>query len=131
MRDLKNPEQRHPEKARRPDNPQPKKPDWIRVKAPDSRSSRCRGCELLRPRAICSVSREGSWEEMQRVGQLGLATQPKSLFTEAARRTLPGLDGCKSRLSYPTPALRSTEYTCVLAVALQKEAYRTTLERHQ
>ncbi len=36
MRDLKIPEQRHPEKARRPDNPQPKKPDWIRVKAPTS-----------------------------------------------------------------------------------------------
>lgn len=34
MRDLKIPEQRHPEKARRPDNPQPKKPNWIRVKAP-------------------------------------------------------------------------------------------------
>jgi len=25
---------RHPEKAHRPDQPQPKKPDWIRVKAP-------------------------------------------------------------------------------------------------
>ncbi len=37
MRDLKIPEQRHPEKARRPDNPQPKKPDWIRVKAPTSK----------------------------------------------------------------------------------------------
>ncbi|MEL6617478.1 MAG: lipoyl synthase [Pseudomonadota bacterium] len=36
MRDLKIPEQRHPEKARRPDNPQPRKPDWIRVKAPVS-----------------------------------------------------------------------------------------------
>ena len=34
MRDLKIPAQRHPEKARRPDNAQPKKPDWIRVKAP-------------------------------------------------------------------------------------------------
>ncbi len=34
MRDLKIPEQRHPEKAHRPDNPQPKKPNWIRVKAP-------------------------------------------------------------------------------------------------
>ena len=34
MRDLKIPEQRHPEKARKADNPQPKKPDWIRVKAP-------------------------------------------------------------------------------------------------
>lgn len=34
MRDLKMPQQRHPEKQGRPDNPQPKKPDWIRVKAP-------------------------------------------------------------------------------------------------
>ena len=34
MRNLKVPEQRHPEKAHRPDNPQQKKPDWIRVKAP-------------------------------------------------------------------------------------------------
>ncbi|SHH21669.1 lipoyl synthase [Marivita hallyeonensis] len=34
MRDLKIPEQRHPEKAHRPDNVQPKKPSWIRVKAP-------------------------------------------------------------------------------------------------
>ncbi|WP_323036737.1 lipoyl synthase [Pararhodobacter sp.] len=35
MRDLKLPDQRHPEKAHRPDQPQqPKKPGWIRVKAP-------------------------------------------------------------------------------------------------
>jgi lipoic acid synthetase len=34
MRDLKIPAQRHPEKAHKPDNAQPKKPDWIRVKAP-------------------------------------------------------------------------------------------------
>ena len=34
MRDLKIPAERHPEKARKPDNPQPKKPAWIRVKAP-------------------------------------------------------------------------------------------------
>ena len=34
MRDLKIPSQRHPEKAHRKDNAQPKKPDWIRVKAP-------------------------------------------------------------------------------------------------
>ncbi len=34
MRDLKIPEQRHPEKAHRKDNAQPKKPDWIRVRAP-------------------------------------------------------------------------------------------------
>jgi lipoic acid synthetase len=34
MRDLRLPDQRHPEKAHRPDNAQPKKPAWIRVKAP-------------------------------------------------------------------------------------------------
>jgi lipoic acid synthetase len=34
MRNLKIPEQRHPEKAKKPNNPQPKKPAWIRVKAP-------------------------------------------------------------------------------------------------
>jgi lipoic acid synthetase len=36
VRDLKLPEERHPEKAHRPDNAQPRKPDWIRVKAPTS-----------------------------------------------------------------------------------------------
>ncbi|MEO1138668.1 MAG: lipoyl synthase [Pseudomonadota bacterium] len=40
MRDIKLPEQRHPEKAHRPDNAQPKKPDWIRVKAPTSKGYR-------------------------------------------------------------------------------------------
>jgi len=34
--DLTNPRPRHPEKAHRPDSVQPKKPDWIRVKAPVS-----------------------------------------------------------------------------------------------
>ena len=28
--------ERHPEKAHRPDQPSPRKPDWIRVKAPVS-----------------------------------------------------------------------------------------------
>lgn len=36
MRDLKLPQERHPEKAHRPDNTQPKKPSWIRVRAPTS-----------------------------------------------------------------------------------------------
>ncbi|MEM1383351.1 MAG: lipoyl synthase [Pseudomonadota bacterium] len=36
MRDLKIPAQRHPEKAHRQDNPSPKKPSWIRVKAPSA-----------------------------------------------------------------------------------------------
>ncbi len=34
MRNLKIPSQRHPEKAHRSDNAQPKKPAWIRVRAP-------------------------------------------------------------------------------------------------
>ncbi|MBB5514778.1 lipoic acid synthetase [Rubricella aquisinus] len=37
-RDLKIPQERHPEKAHRKDNAQPKKPDWIRVKAPTSKA---------------------------------------------------------------------------------------------
>ncbi|MGB2324666.1 MAG: lipoyl synthase, partial [Candidatus Puniceispirillales bacterium] len=28
---------RHPEKAKNPDKPQPKRPDWLRVKAPQSK----------------------------------------------------------------------------------------------
>jgi lipoyl synthase len=35
-RNLKDRSERHPEKAHRVDNPSPKKPDWIRVKAPTS-----------------------------------------------------------------------------------------------
>lgn len=35
---LKDPKQRHPEKAHRPDNPIRRKPDWIRVKAPVSKA---------------------------------------------------------------------------------------------
>src|ERR1700755_3249759 len=34
---VSSPAARHPEKAHRPDQPAPKKPDWIRVKAPVSR----------------------------------------------------------------------------------------------
>jgi len=36
MRDNTVPQIRHPEKANRPDNAQPKKPSWIRGKAPTS-----------------------------------------------------------------------------------------------
>lgn len=34
--DIKKPEHRHPEKRNRPDNPPQRKPEWIRVKAPNS-----------------------------------------------------------------------------------------------
>ena len=36
MRNLTIPGERHPEKAHRADQPQPRKPDWIRVRAPSS-----------------------------------------------------------------------------------------------
>ncbi|WP_152559552.1 lipoyl synthase [Paenirhodobacter enshiensis] len=36
VRELKIPGERHPEKAHRPDQAQPKKPEWIRVRAPNS-----------------------------------------------------------------------------------------------
>jgi len=36
MRDLKDRDQRHPEKAHKADTPILRKPDWIRVKAPTS-----------------------------------------------------------------------------------------------
>ena len=39
-RDLSIPAERHPEKRRRPDSPQPAKPAWIRVKAPTSQGYR-------------------------------------------------------------------------------------------
>ncbi|OSP55250.1 lipoyl synthase [Pseudoruegeria sp. SK021] len=40
MRDLKIPGERHPEKAKKADSPQPRKPSWIRVKAPGSEGYR-------------------------------------------------------------------------------------------
>ena len=39
-RDISIPAERHPEKQRRPDSAQPRKPDWIRVKAPTSQGYR-------------------------------------------------------------------------------------------
>jgi lipoic acid synthetase len=57
VRDLKIPAQRHPEKARRPDNPQPKKPDWIRVKAPVSRGYR-ETHKIIREHKLVTVCEE-------------------------------------------------------------------------
>lgn len=57
MRDLTVPEQRHPEKAHRPDQPAPKKPRWIRVKAPTSEGYR-RTRDILRENSIVTVCEE-------------------------------------------------------------------------
>nr|WP_319251088.1 lipoyl synthase [uncultured Celeribacter sp.] len=57
MRDLKIPDQRHPEKAHRPDNAQPKKPDWIRVKAPTSKGYR-ETHQIMREHKLVTVCEE-------------------------------------------------------------------------
>ena len=58
-RDLKIPGERHPEKAHRVDNAQPKKPDWIRVKAPTSKGYR-KTHEVIREHKLVTVCQEAS-----------------------------------------------------------------------
>ena len=48
---------RHPEKARRPDNPIPRKPDWLRVKAPGSPEYQATR-RLMREHALNTVCEE-------------------------------------------------------------------------
>lgn len=57
MRDLKLPDQRHPEKAHRPTNAQPKKPDWIRVKAPTGKGY-FKTSEIIREHKLVTVCEE-------------------------------------------------------------------------
>jgi len=57
MRDLKIPQQRHPEKAHRPDNAQPKKPSWIRVKAPVSEGYK-QTHQIMREHKLVTVCEE-------------------------------------------------------------------------
>ncbi|MDO6725464.1 MAG: lipoyl synthase [Cognatishimia sp.] len=59
MRDLKIPEQRHPEKAHRPDNAQPRKPDWIRVKAPTGEGYNATK-RIMRENKLVTVCEEAS-----------------------------------------------------------------------
>ena len=56
-RDLKIPESRHPEKAHRPDNAQPKKPKWIRVKAPTGEGYK-RTQQIMRTHKLTTVCEE-------------------------------------------------------------------------
>jgi lipoic acid synthetase len=53
------PKLRHPEKAHRADNPSPRKPDWIRVKAPVSREYH-ETRELMREMKLVTVCEEAS-----------------------------------------------------------------------
>ena len=73
MRDLKIPDQRHPEKAHRPDNPQPKKPDWIRVKAPSSEGYRATA-SIMREHRLTTVCEEAGCPNVGECWSQGHAT---------------------------------------------------------
>ena len=73
MRDLKLPDQRHPEKAHRADNAQPKKPDWIRVKAPVSQGYKDTR-DILRTHRLSTVCEEAACPNVGECWSQGHAT---------------------------------------------------------
>lgn len=73
MRDLNIPAQRHPEKAHRPDNTQPKKPAWIRVKAPTSAAYRTTR-NTLREHKLVTVCEEAGCPNVGECWSQGHAT---------------------------------------------------------
>jgi len=56
---LQTPPLRHPEKAHKPDNPSPRKPDWIRVKAPTSAEA-SEVAKLMRSKNLHTVCEEAA-----------------------------------------------------------------------
>ena len=72
-RDLKIPGERHPEKAHRPVNAQPKKPDWIRVKAPTSEGYR-QTREIVREHRLATVCEEAGCPNIGECWSQGHAT---------------------------------------------------------
>ncbi len=73
MRDLKLPDQRHPEKAHRPDNAQPKKPSWIRVKAPGGKGYNDTH-KILRDNKLSTVCEEAGCPNVGECWSAGHAT---------------------------------------------------------
>ncbi|MEK9735098.1 MAG: lipoyl synthase [Paracoccaceae bacterium] len=73
MRDIKIPDQRHPEKAHKPDNAQPKKPDWIRVKAPTSEGYK-KTHNLMRENNLVTVCEEAGCPNVGECWSQGHAT---------------------------------------------------------
>jgi lipoic acid synthetase len=73
VRDLKIPEQRHPEKAHRPDNAQPKKPSWIRVKAPGG-ASYAETHKIMRENNLVTVCEEAGCPNVGECWSQGHAT---------------------------------------------------------
>ncbi len=72
-RDLSAPEQRHPEKAHRPDQTQPKKPFWIRVKAPTSAEYR-KTRDIMRENRLVTVCEEAGCPNVGECWSQGHAT---------------------------------------------------------
>jgi lipoic acid synthetase len=73
MRDLKIPSQRHPEKAHRPDNAQPRKPAWIRVKAPGSAKYK-ETRDIMREHKLVTVCEEAGCPNVGECWSQGHAT---------------------------------------------------------
>jgi len=73
MRDLKVPAERHPEKAAKPDQVQPKKPKWIRVKAPNSPGYKTTR-NILRTHRLATVCEEAGCPNVGECWSRGHAT---------------------------------------------------------
>ncbi len=72
-RNLHDRAQRHPEKAHRADNAQPKKPDWIRVKAPTSEGYR-KTRDIMRENRLVTVCEEAGCPNVGECWSQGHAT---------------------------------------------------------
>ncbi|QDL92901.1 lipoyl synthase [Paroceanicella profunda] len=72
-RNLHDRAQRHPEKAHRADNAQPKKPDWIRVKAPTSEGYR-KTRDIMRDNRLVTVCEEAGCPNVGECWSQGHAT---------------------------------------------------------
>ena len=72
-RDLKIPGERHPEKAHRPDQEQPKKPSWIRVRAPTSEGYKATR-DTLKANRLVTVCEEAGCPNVGECWSAGHAT---------------------------------------------------------
>jgi lipoic acid synthetase len=73
VRDNSVPQIRHPEKANRPDNVQPKKPSWIRVKAPTSEGYK-KTRDIMRENRLVTVCEEAGCPNVGECWSQGHAT---------------------------------------------------------
>lgn len=73
MRDLKDRDQRHPEKAHKADTPILRKPDWIRVKAPTSEGYK-RTRDIMRDNNLVTVCEEAGCPNVGECWSQGHAT---------------------------------------------------------